>query len=1709
MNKFLLVLLFLFAAKMQLNAAVGVWETSSWKEGFTPVEESRNLIRGRLPDVVEKVDSYVETVSEGINNRSDVGVVALTDGMADSDQKANANNTETSLLIGNKAILSCSFESLSAVEEVRIYATWQDAGRDKITVDSVALINSDDTTNIITSAAINYESADCFACAVLKVPSGGFFCDNAKGIVINFGSQENSAAGYAEIEVIGQASPVVFNVHDNEEKVLVAGEYPLDTVVKTGGGGLVIDSRNFRAESINLNGGTLDIRPNAFGLFANGTLDINVSGDAVLTSGKTDLMELRVASKSNDQTYATREDYSSVVYTNSIKDFISIKKLSGYAQKDVCVKGFFEVSEEDEGIWSFSGRYDDRILLKIDNNELFRTTSYTDQKNKEVALGKGVHSFEIRTWDNTGDWGYEGCIKAKKPGADSYLDFHEENFAFYVGFAKPLDVDLNIEGGKNLTILSSDYKVENLTFGDSSTLAVGSLAVVPVEGEISYSGEGDPALTVDVAEGGVFDISLSSAANIGKIVKKGAGSIIVGKEFPAGLVVNEGSLVLQPYIEYNLKSIELTEDVLIKFLVDGEIVDAEPHTLENGNIIFTRDESEYSGKGTWSEKNRWSSGEFPGASDHVRVAGEGSELTIDSPDLVMPASIRIEDGAALKVSAAVDLPEITLIGTAQLIIEADISYDPSKWVLIADGDKIPFITITKDATLSVPGGSKFGGMKLAVYGTLQTVGDGALTLGFSKIFEETVFGLVVDGGTIRVASGVLKFLCPDGRIVVPDNTITFKDAKMEAGSGNWLQPHFCDTLPIEQSILFDCDNTLIDFATGSYILRGSTRFKFKNGGGIIKSNTKVGNPAALWIVDNVKISMLDGASFIYGEAQAGSSVGGSALGFQPTEDGFESFSISDGEISWHRTGGNGSHGQYQGRNVGGNGKAKIRLNNVVFKTAHGTHSRGQIFDLFKEVELENGGLTIIAASNSKELAIDAPLTGQGGVYVHNEQKDLFKLTLRKENTATGPFNLGENVRVILTETSNWKGTFPWSDQVEIYKFQKEEPFDMTFGGLNLSKPLVYRIWKDGNDKINFVGEGIIPNGNEVQIQLKGGYNPPAGTSFDLGAVSDDFDIDSVINKNDKWNFEVVENDDGKHLKVSVREIDEAKLVFNGGSEGSVFDLNDTNGWAGGVVPSGQEVSIDGVALEISYDVPEFSSVTLKNGAKITVAKDISLPSLNLMSGTELIVKSGYVLTLSAVPSVSFEDSDSFSLPVIKIEKGGTLLLPTTSNFRGMKIDIQGTLQMLNKGDLVFGYADAGEVVPFGLSINGGSVILPEGNINFACPEEGGTVVAADGYPWNVVSATLTPGSAYGFNFGKGNDDTKEINVVFENTRLPYSATGVYYIQGALSVSLKNDSVLHKDMHSGYGESMLYVEDKSKLVFDNATLYWGSGAHDGSAGSGALYLNPIEDNWCSLDIKNSLFFYHHLTSNRKAVIKLDNAIYNCKDTIWNYLMPFHGKDVSKDGGAYNPAYVDLSGDVKFHLRTSNINMLVPQNVSFKGVGGIVLACPGEEYRVSTLAILNGENTASGAVIADNGCKVYFNDGANWAGTVVANGNAHVYNKYADNVYTHDSPASVTFGALDLQADFPVKVWKDENGKISGNDALNVGEYRNNGGRLVPELASEGVFVLGDKFVVGKISKSSPLPRVAKGWSASRKPIPEDADNDMLMLSNAVGFIMVIR
>ncbi|MBO7166318.1 MAG: hypothetical protein J6V88_02205, partial [Kiritimatiellae bacterium] len=138
---------------------------------------------------------------------------------------------------------------------------------------------------------------------------------------------------------------------------------------------------------------------------------------------------------------------------------------------------------------------------------------------------------------------------------------------------------------------------------------------------------------------------------------------------------------------------------------------------------------------------------------------------------------------------------------------------------------------------------------------------------------------------------------------------------------------------------------------------------------------------------------------------------------------------------------------------------------------------------------------------------------------------------------------------------------------------------------------------------------------------------------------------------------------------------------------------------------------------------------------------------------------------------------------------------------------------------------------------------------------------------------------------------------------------------------------------------------------------------------------------------------------------------------------------------------------------------------------------------------------------------FANGANWAGTVVVNGLLKITNY--EGKTENDNPASVAFGALDLQADFQVRVWRGEDGALT-NDTLNVGTFINNGGKLVPTMMTEGEeFVLGDKVVVGKIAKSAVLPELSKGWRIVLKAIDGDDEYNLLTINRGAGLKVILR
>lgn len=183
-----------------------------------------------------------------------------------------------------------------------------------------------------------------------------------------------------------------------------------------------------------------------------------------------------------------------------------------------------------------------------------------------------------------------------------------------------------------------------------------------------------------------------------------------------------------------------------------------------------------------------------------------------------------------------------------------------------------------------------------------------------------------------------------------------------------------------------------------------------------------------------------------------------------------------------------------------------------------------------------------------------------------------------------------------------------------------------------------------------------------------------------------------------------------------------------------------------------------------------------------------------------------------------------------------------------------------------------------------------------------------------------------------------------------------------------------------------------------------------------------------------------------------------------------------------------------------------NIPFIGAGSVTVTNGVPAYPF-TVTMQNGANTATGSIKVDKvegdaETALFFADGANWAGTVVAG------NVALTNLTDGAAAATATFGSLDLAADFPIRVWKSEG--VYSADAINVGSFINNGGKISPVMMSEDEdFARGDSFVIGKIAKGATLPAVATGWTVKARPIDGDDANDEIVLKSGVGLQIILR
>ena len=625
----------------------------------------------------------------------------------------------------------------------------------------------------------------------------------------------------------------------------------------------------------------------------------------------------------------------------------------------------------------------------------------------------------------------------------------------------------------------------------------------------------------------------------------------------------------------------------------------------------------------------------------------------------------------------------------------------------------------------------------------------------------------------------------------------------------------------------------------------------------------------------------------------------------------------------------------------------------------------------------------------------------------------------------------------------------------------------------------------------------------------------------------------------------------------------SEYVFTGSKS---TDFSDPENWACGYVPEGKDVVISG-DMAISGDFPVFASISIERGAAVSVADGITLPAVNLSLESSMTIAENATVEMGALTCVA----TAGKIPVLTVASGSTLIVPGGQRFGNVRLVLcdGSTLREASDGSLVFGYAANGETSYFEMTAENATIsvtnsLSPNGStsvhngaarIDFACPEPGGRVIVPE--PIALRNVTFERGYSTedhyiydGFAFGLNNPEDEAVKIVIDDSFVIFGEHS--WIAGGANLVLTNNAVLCRSIFpnaatktgSGRNEGdktdnwfNLHINDLGVLTLvDGGELRAGVGYVNWDVVSGLISLSPSTDGHVGVEVLEggigcwyksngsqhktvynntyaSAVGHPHLGSIRFADGYMDVFKGNWYGTGGNRAHILNGMDaVDVPAGAT----MTFRG-VKDKLSTEYTSLgLVALESPITGGGDVVVTNTWDGKNLKMVVSLSA-NTCTGSIKAENcggtaTAEVYFADGANWPGTVVANGNVKLIDVVGSNEWSgsgsiEDSPATVAFGALDLQADFPLRVWM-ENGAVATNDMLNVGTYLGNGGTLAPTIVGEGEFEIGDVVVVGKIAKDGALPSTAHGWVARRREIANDDNNDELYLKLGRGLQIIV-
>lgn len=569
------------------------------------------------------------------------------------------------------------------------------------------------------------------------------------------------------------------------------------------------------------------------------------------------------------------------------------------------------------------------------------------------------------------------------------------------------------------------------------------------------------------------------------------------------------------------------------------------------------------------------------------------------------------------------------------------------------------------------------------------------------------------------------------------------------------------------------------------------------------------------------------------------------------------------------------------------------------------------------------------------------------------------------------------------------------------------------------------------------------------------------------------------------------------------------------------NITEGTGWGGSVPGEGANVAISGEGvvgtLPSGASFPAWSSIEVKNGATLRIEATATLPPITLNKHATLEIGNNATVTLATASDLSGVVNvlgDAITIPALTIEAGSTLNVPGGMKFKNLDLRHFGTIAASSAGRLYFGYADANETAYFAMcstnatisTINEGS--YGDGTPCFVCPAANGQVqvygaIELDGLTLTRVFKADNAKIYDAVMVGVNNPVSAPFGVLFNNFTMSYR--GYADFGGAATVTFRNSKLTRPEWQAWSSQGRWNVNDSAKVIFDNTEHYYeypdgnSVGWFSSVAGTEAFVLT------------NSTVMWSRPVGNGNSKLTVYDSYYDCAYDAYITNQMYQGEylflpDLFDGLGELNIPENSFCALRALDHVTWDANDNAPERrckvysgLEIAGAGDLIVT-NGVSGRYFEVIMQSDENTCTGNLKVDSpegyDAKLYFADGANWAGTVTAG------NVALTNLVDATAASTNTFNKLDLAAGttFPIRVWKS-NGTIVTHDGLNVTQYINNGGVLSFEVIGQEAEI-GDGFILGTIGADSPLPAVSRPWSVKK-------DGNFLKVRMSSGLSVIFK